>query len=98
MIGKGLRFQSLFFCAHMVASMTQHLTQHNTIFFLDNIYNKKIMKTMKKLLRKLLIWILTENNTIEFNNKMNVKGSISASGDIVSYSTSKVNNEEITKK
>lgn len=47
---------------------------------------------MKKLLRKLIIWILVENNTIEFNN-LKVKGSIQAQGDIASY-TQIDNNEE----
>lgn len=64
------------------------------------------MKTIKKLIKKLIIWSLVENDTIEFSHFINTNksiscdgsvktfGNINAGGDITSY---KLNNQEITK-
>lgn len=45
------------------------------------------MKTLKKLLRKLIIWILVENDTIEFNHFVNSNKSISVDGSIIAGGT-----------
>lgn len=70
------------------------------------------MKTIKKLIKKLIIWSLVENDTIELNHFLNTNKSITADGSIHaggSIHTSgnlivggeiasyTLNNEEITK-
>lgn len=71
------------------------------------------MKTIKKLIRKIIIWSLVENDTIELNHFINtnksilcdgsviVGGSIKTFGNIIAggeIASYELNNEEITKK
>lgn len=71
------------------------------------------MKTIKKLIKKLIIWALVENDTIELNHFLNTNKSITADGSIITGGSIKsfgnisaggditsysLNNEEITNK
>lgn len=70
------------------------------------------MKTIKKLIKKLIIWALVENDTIELNHFINTNKSISADGSVIAggsihasgniigggeIASYELNNEEITK-
>lgn len=71
------------------------------------------MKTIKKLIKKLIIWALVENDTIELNHFLNTNKSISCDGSVIAGGSIKtfgnisaggditsysINNQEITKK